>query len=216
MINKNGLCQVRSRMSTSTSPSRRRPPAERRAEIRDAARRIALAEGLSAITLRAVAAEVGVAPALVAHYVPAMEDLVAETFGDIVGTELEHLLTAADAGTATARLAALLGEVLRDTHLEVTAVWVDGWALGRRSEALAQRVRDEMDRWEAALTGLVAAGVAEGSFTAADPAEAARAILGMLDGVNAHALVRWGRRTERATLLRTAEGILGARAGSLG
>jgi AcrR family transcriptional regulator len=57
----------------------RRSAAERVAQIADAARAIAIESGLSAVTLRAVASEVGVAPALVAHYAPSMDDLVADT-----------------------------------------------------------------------------------------------------------------------------------------
>ena len=65
----------------STVRRTRKSPAERRDEIAAAARDIALADGLVAVTLRAVAARVGVAPGLVAHHVDGMDALVADTFG---------------------------------------------------------------------------------------------------------------------------------------
>ena len=56
----------------------RKSPAERSAEIAEAARLLALEQGLTAVTLRAIAARAGVAPALVAHYQPSMDALVAD------------------------------------------------------------------------------------------------------------------------------------------
>ena len=71
-------------MSTPTrTRASRKSPAERSAEIADAARQVALEHGLAAVTLRSIAARVGVAPALVAHYQPNMDALVASTFGTI-------------------------------------------------------------------------------------------------------------------------------------
>ena len=73
-------------MSTPTrTRAARKSPAESSAEIADAARLVALEHGLAAVTLRSVAARVGVAPALVAHYQPNMDVLVAQTFGTIDG-----------------------------------------------------------------------------------------------------------------------------------
>nr|WP_253257413.1 TetR family transcriptional regulator [Arthrobacter sp. Hiyo1] len=54
--------------STIQKRAARKTPAERAAEIAEAAKEIALEQGLSAITLRNVAARVGVASGLVAHY----------------------------------------------------------------------------------------------------------------------------------------------------
>ncbi|HZW41343.1 MAG TPA: TetR family transcriptional regulator, partial [Agromyces sp.] len=63
--------------------SERKSPAERSAEIADAARSIALEQGLAAVTLRSIAARIDVAPALVAHYEPNMEALIASTFAGV-------------------------------------------------------------------------------------------------------------------------------------
>ncbi|MBW8872773.1 MAG: TetR family transcriptional regulator C-terminal domain-containing protein, partial [Leifsonia sp.] len=164
------------------SRAARRPPAERRAELAIAARDVALADGLAAVTLRAVAGRAGVAPALVAHYHPAMDELVASAFTSVVAAELEEvrtLLAAADGPLE--RLAALLRTLLDGTRDDVTLVWVEAWALGRRNEALAAAVRDQMDAWQALILSVVDEGVASGAFHADDPAQAAWQLLGMID-----------------------------------
>ncbi|MDN3311124.1 TetR family transcriptional regulator C-terminal domain-containing protein [Microbacterium oryzae] len=201
-------------MSSEAAVPRRRAarlaPAERRAAIRRAARATALADGLGAVTLRAVAAKAGVAPALVAHYAPSMEELVAETFAAIVREELDEMAALVDDREPRAALVELIQTLLAGTRDDVTAVWVEAWALGRRSEPLAAAVRDEMDAWARLLAGIVEAGVRAGVFRVDDPAAAAWQLLGMIDGLNAQALVRWGEASERSALmLRAAEGMLG-------
>jgi len=200
------------------SRAARRPPAERRAELSAAARDVALADGLAAVTLRGVAARAGVAPALVAHYHPAMDELVASAFRAVVAAELDEvrgLLAPVDGPTA--RLAALLRTLLDGTREDVTLVWVEAWALGRRNEALAAAVRDEMDAWQALILSVIGDGVVTGEFRPDDPAQAAWQLLGMIDGLNAQALVRWGAGGERGpALARAVEGMLGLERGTLG
>ena len=138
----------------------RKSPAERSAEIADAARAVAVEHGLYGVTLRSVAARIDVAPALVAHYQPNMDVLVASTFGAIVSDELAELQDlVGPLPTPSAQLADLLDTLLDGTRDDVTVIWVEAWALGRRNEALAQRVREEMDDWRAFVQGIVQAGV---------------------------------------------------------
>ena len=195
----------------------RRPPAERRTELAAAARDLALADGLAAVTMRAVAGRAGVTPALVAHYHPAMDALVASAFTAVVGAELSEvraLLATADGPTA--RIGLLLRTLLDGTRDDVTLIWVEAWALGRRNEALAAAVREQMDAWQELILGIVVEGVAAGEFTADDPAQAAWQLLGMIDGLNAQALVRWGAGGDRGPVLaRAVEGMLGLRRGAL-
>jgi len=204
----------------------RKPPGERRAEIDAAARELALDQGLAAVTLRGVAARAGVTPALVAHYRPNMDELVAETFRTIVATELREVAGMGEDGSAegagragaagaTGRLGSLVHTLLDGSRDDVTLVWVEAWALGRRNETLAEAVRQEMDAWHAVLHDLIASGVATGEFAVDDPGAAAWQLLGMIDGLNAQALVRWGE--SRGVLLsRALEGMLGLARGALG
>ena len=206
-------------MSTIQTRAPRRAPEQRRAQIADAARDLALDEGLSAVTMRAVATRAGVTPALVAHYAPSMDALVADTFATIVGDELDELdeldaLT--ESGPALERLATLVGTLLDGSRDDVTLVWVEAFAMGRRSEPLAEAVRDHMDRWQKALHSLIDDGIAEGDFRIDDAADAAWQLLGMIDGLNAQALVRWGGASDRSLLLRRAvEGMFGLSRGAL-
>ncbi|WP_345752337.1 TetR/AcrR family transcriptional regulator [Microbacterium rhizophilus] len=200
----------------STAPARRtraprRAPEERRAAIAGAARAVALSDGLGAVTLRSVAARAGVAPALVAHYADGgMDALVADAFARIVGHELAEVAALVSTEDPRAALAAMIRTLASGERDEVTAVWVEAWALGRRNEALAAAVRAQMDAWQELVRGIVEAGVARGDFRAADPAEAAWQVLAMIDGTGAQGLVRWGSTADRSDLLlRAVEGMLG-------
>ncbi|MFT4470174.1 TetR/AcrR family transcriptional regulator [Arthrobacter sulfonylureivorans] len=205
-------------MST-TSPRRapRKAPAERAAELAQAARTIALEQGLAAITLRNVARRAGVASGLVAHYYPTVDALVAETFSSIVAAETEEVAALlAELPTPRQGLSLLLDTLLDDRRLDVTAVWVEAWSLGRRNETLAVSVRDQMDAWQSVIKDLVTAGIAAGEFSTPDAESVAWQILGMIDGLNAQALVRWNGVADRHThLARAVEVMVGAAPSSL-
>lgn len=184
----------------------RKPAAERRADITAAAIALALEEGLAGVTMRAVATRTGVAPALVAHYEPNMDELVTSTFRAIVGGELDELeMQLSPIASAAEKLDLLVSTLLDGSRDAVTHVWVDGWSLGRRNDTLAEGVRAEMDRWHAAITRILVDGSSTGEFSVREGAADAVAwqILGMIDGLNAHALVRWGRDANRPDLLRS-------------
>jgi AcrR family transcriptional regulator len=195
----------------------RKSPAERAAEITDAARDLALEQGLTAVTLRGIAARIDVAPALVAHYEPNMDALIATTFTTIVAAEIEEVdELLASLPTPTARIAVLIDTLLDGTRDDVTVVWVEAWGLGRRNDALAASVREQMDAWQEVVQGVIEAGVASGEFETPDAASVAWQLLGMIDGLNAQALVRWGDASARGSLIGHAlEGMLGMRRGAL-
>jgi len=200
-------------ITLATTPARRvrKSAEERRAEVAHAARAIALADGLDAVTLRAVAARVGVAPGLVAHYAPSMDDLVADTFGDLVAAELRDVVALVRReDSAARRLGILLGTLLDGSRDDITLVWVQAWAMGTRSEPLAARVRAEMDDWQAAIAVEIERGMDAGVFAPGDAAALAWHLLAMIDGLNAHSLVRWNARADRRALtVRAVAGLLG-------
>ncbi len=195
----------------------RKSPDERSAEIAAAARAIALATGLTTVTLRSAAAYAGVTPALVAHYQPSMEALVAATFTSVVEAELADVARVISAHpTATARLARLIDTLQDGSRDDLTLIWVDAWSLGRRSEVLAAAVRTQMDAWERLITGVLVAGREEGEFSTDDPDSVAWQLVGMIDGLNAQSLVRYRDAPARGRLIAHAiEHELGLAPGAL-
>lgn len=177
------------------------PPEERERSIVEGAVALAQESGIESLTVRAVAARVGVTPALVAHYRPVMDAFVAEVFGAIVAAERDEVLAAfSPAGGLRSGLQRLVETLLDDARDDVALIWVQAWALGVRNEPLGARVRAEMDRWQSGLHEVIA-GAASGDDALVDPASAAWMLLAMVDGMSAHALVKWAPR-DRADLAR--------------
>jgi len=181
---------------------RRLPPEERERSILRGAVDLAGQSGLEALTVRAVAAKVGVTPALVAHYRPVMESFVAEVFTEIVAAERDEVMASYDPDVdLRTNLLRLIETLLDDSRDDVAMVWVQSWALGARNEALGERVRVEMDLWHSALEDLIARAIAEDPTLQVDPGSSAWMLLAMVDGMSAHSLVHWAPR-DRADLAR--------------
>jgi hypothetical protein len=62
-----------------------------------------------------------------------MDDLVADTFFDIVAGELEEVRALLPDAAAPVRIGALLRTTLDPARRDVTLVWVQAWALGTRN-----------------------------------------------------------------------------------
>lgn len=200
---------------TSTTGRARLNAEQRREQIAGAARELALADGLDAVTLRAVATRISVASGLVAHYIPSMDDLVADTFFDIVAGELEEVRALLPDAAAPVRIGALLRTTLDPARRDVTLVWVQAWALGTRNAPLAERVRAAMDAWRALIAEEVSRGMAAGVIPAGDAEPLAWHLLAMIDGLGAHGLVGWGAGIDPVSpVLRAAAGLLGVEVGA--
>ncbi|MFJ2369358.1 TetR/AcrR family transcriptional regulator [Microbacterium sp. NPDC087665] len=177
--------------SRATSP-RRMSPEQRDRSILEGAIGLARESGLESLSVRAVAAKVGVTPALVAHYRPGMDTFLAEVFGVIVAAERDEVLADFDPALGVrANLLRMVETLLDGERHDVTLVWVQAWALGTRNEALAARVRSEMDLWQSAIEEHLARAVAAGELASSRTDTAAWLLLAMIDGMNAHSLVKW-------------------------
>ncbi len=67
-------------MTVEMRDAKRKLPAERHGELLAKAVEISAAEGLSAVTLRRVATDLGVTPGLVSHYFSSAEQLITAAF----------------------------------------------------------------------------------------------------------------------------------------
>lgn len=185
------------------------PPEERERSIVASAVALARESGLDTVTVRAVAARVGVTPALVAHYRPVMDTFVAEVFGTIVAAEREEVLAAFDpAGGLRASLQRLVETLLDDSRDDVALVWVQAWSLGARNESLGQRVRAEMDLWQHGLETVIRQASSADDTVSADPVFAAWMLLAMVDGMSAHSLVKWTPRNRADLARRTVSAVM--------
>ncbi|MFJ8810867.1 TetR/AcrR family transcriptional regulator [Streptomyces sp. NPDC102490] len=172
-------------MPSSISNKRiRKDPAARRAEIVAAASSVALTEGLECITLRRIAEELDVRPGLISHYFPAVEDLVAEAYGDAAGAELDELLPADRSGaTPTRQLARFFARAAGAGFDDISRLWLNARHLSRYRPTLRDRVAVQEAAWRDRLEAVVRDGVERGEFRTADPLLAAIRILVVLDGL---------------------------------
>lgn len=169
----------------------RRSPADRRAEILDAAVRLALGHGLDQVTLRRIAEELGVAGSLVSHYFPVVDELLAQVFAEAARTELEQVFAEVERlESPREQLAGLLQRLVDSERDAISALWMDAWHAGRRRPALADEVNRQTSLWTERLTALVQRGCAAGQFDTTDPRATAARIMAVVDGLTVQASMR--------------------------
>ena len=138
----------RERSSVEVRDAKRKLPAERHGELLARAVEISAAEGLSAVTLRRVATDLGVTPGLVSYYFSSAEQLITAAFRTAAAADLaEARLRVGAAETPTAKMDALMDYVLDESSEDASALWLDAWSLGRRSVALAAEANALTDEW---------------------------------------------------------------------
>lgn len=190
----------------------RRSAEERRAQLLDAALGLITRKGFAAVTLRDVAAEVGVMHGLLRHYFPSRGALLAAAFDRAATEELDEL-RARDLADPLAELA----EVCRGTDEQHYLLWVDAWAEAPRDPELARTLVHHHRECEAHTLRAVRAGIRRGLLDCPDPAAAARALTALVDGlaVQLHALHVIDRAEHDRLALAGAEALLGLPAGTL-
>lgn len=180
-----------SRTSGDIRDAKRKLPAERHGELLARAVEISADEGLSAVTLRRVAADLGVTPGLVSHYFSSAEQLITAAFTAAANDDLaEARSRVAAAASPTAEMDALMDYVLDDSSEDAGALWLEAWSLGRRNSALAAAANTLTLEWLDCIGEIVRSGVSSGEFHVADPDVAARRLLTMIDGLGAQMVVR--------------------------
>ncbi len=137
--------------------AKRKLPAERHGELLAKAVEISAAEGLSAVTLRRVATDLGVTPGLVSHYFSSAEQLITAAFRTAAIADLAQARSRVDiAETPTAKMDALMDYVLDESSEDASALWLDAWSLGRRNVALAGEANALTDEWLESIADIVA------------------------------------------------------------
>ena len=178
-------------MTVEARDAKRKLPAERHGELLAKAVEIAQAEGLSAVTLRRVAADLGVTPGLVSHYFSSAEQLITAAFRTAAVADFAEARSRVDAAAAAvAKMDALMDYVLDDSSDDAGALWLEAWSLGRRNALLAAEAKELTAVWLDCIADIVRAGVADGEFHVADVDVAARRLLTMIDGLGAQKVVR--------------------------
>jgi AcrR family transcriptional regulator len=177
----------------SRPPARRKPTEQRRAEIVAAAGEIALTDGLDCLTVRRIADALGVVPGLVSHYFTAIDDLVAEAFGEVMAHDRDETFTmieAAAAPTCLSRMRELLAYLLTDDRDRISLLWLDAWHGARQRPALQAELVTQMQAWDRRVAALIQAGIDAGEFQADDALIASARILATVDGLTVVAAIK--------------------------
>jgi AcrR family transcriptional regulator len=206
-------------MSIAKSTTRRKHPTERRAEIVAVASRVAIDEGLERVTAKRIAEELGVVPGLVNHYFPAVDDLVAASFGYATQAERAEIYGAAFVSAdPIGQMRRLMSELLDPTRDAVSLLWLDAWQASRRRPALLREVVVQMNADSAELSRLIQAGVDVGEFHVDDATSTATRIMSLVDGLSIRAAIRSRIDYDIVSVmvLRTTETELGLQSGELG
>ena len=147
-------------------------------EVVAAAVGVAFDTGLHAVSPASVAARLAVPERAVAAMWPDAEALVAVTFSRIVAAELAEVKRVVLGNpTPVKQLLVLLETLAEPVRLDVDAVWLESWSLGRRNAALGAAVRSEEAAWHTFVAAVVRRGVKSGDFVEVDPDEVAAHLL---------------------------------------
>ncbi len=154
-----------------------------RPRVRDAALRLFAQHGYAAVSMRQIAAEVGVQAGAIYNYTPDKQALLA----DLMRDHLEELLAAWDSVPTEAGAVARLRRFVRfhlDFHLpRPDQVFIAYMELRHLDSANFAGVEALRRRYEDALEAILRAGLAEGVFAVRDTRVAAMALIALLTGL---------------------------------
>ncbi|MBU5922968.1 TetR family transcriptional regulator [Enterobacter sichuanensis] len=156
---------------------------ERREAILQAAMRVALAEGLAAMTVRRVAAEAGVATGQVHHHFTSGGELKSLAFVRLIRALLDADVVGENASWR-ARLHAMLGS--DDGGFEpYIRLWREAQLLASRDADIKSAYVMTMEMWHQETVAIIRAGAEANAFTLTDRAEnIAWRLIGLVCGLD--------------------------------
>jgi AcrR family transcriptional regulator len=184
----------------------------RREEILQAAVDEVQRNGFANTRVADVAATLGISNGLVFYHFHTKEELLAAAFESACEADLARLeRTAARAANPVEAVRRVLSIYSPQGSAPGWTIWVDAWAESLRSEELRAASRKLDQRWKDVLAGAIRRGVADGSFSCADPDSAAWRLSALLDGLAVQVMVH-----RNLTKRQMAQWIRGAAANELG
>jgi AcrR family transcriptional regulator len=150
----------------------------RRRDVSAAVWRVLAAGGFDALTLRAVAAELGASTGLVMHYFPSKQALIKHALE--LAEERTRALVPRTSDLRTA-LAAVLP--LTPEAIEINRVWVSSWDAALADADLHALEQARYRRWRARLRPLVIRAQADGDLPPGDPSDLAAALAAFTHGL---------------------------------
>lgn len=151
---------------------------------------LALTSGLTSITARRVAADVGVAQGLVTHYFRSVDELLAGAFEYAVEKDRSGLLDRLPEGPLE-RIRVMIAHYCSQERDAISLLWLDAWRESVRRPLMQQAVIRQMERDLTEWGAVIVEGKDRGIFPAAGEKSAMR-ILSLIDGLAANAAVRAG------------------------
>lgn len=156
---------------------------ERREAILQAAMRVALAEGLAAMTVRRIAAEAGVATGQVHHHFTSGGELKSLAFVRLIRELLDADVAGRQAGWRE-QLHAMLGS--DDGRFEpYIRLWREAQILANRDADIKGAYVMTMEMWHQETVVIIRGGVEAGTFTLTDrPENIAWRLIGLVCGLD--------------------------------
>lgn len=156
---------------------------ERREAILQAAMRVALAEGLAAMTVRRIAAEAGVATGQVHHHFASVGELKSLTFVRLIRDLLDAEVVGEEASWRE-RLRAMLGSDEGGFEPYIR-LWREAQILASRDADIRGAYVLTMEMWHQETVAIIQAGASAGEFTLSDRAEnIAWRLIGLVCGLD--------------------------------
>ncbi len=178
-------------MSTRTSLAAKAPE-ERRRRILAASVEVLKEKGFAGARIADIAAMAGTSPALVVYHFTTLDGALAEALGSVEDDFYDDLSRALPPKATAVERLRVIGELGCDTGPAVGnwALWMEVWVRALR-DGQARALRRALDaRWRHTLREVIDAGVAEGSFTCADPQATAVRLAALMDGLAVQVALR--------------------------